>query len=688
MLAISISKGRKNPFAKAASVENNGTALAAWLNAIPPEKEGWISLHSWAGNHRKAEKWTSAAGVAIDLDYLDEQAKHVTPPQDHRDHLVASGLPGTAFHHTPRGARVFFLFEELCTDREAWAVAARAACTQVTTCLRTAQVPGYAVDEGASNDFARLMFAPRAIIDGVERNDIVVCLRHQPYLLSELRPPQAARPRLAPASDIKEATERWNKDHPREYPRDTGDCPACGHSDCFGTLKGDSSRWSCFSSNHDEKVGVRGQGCFHGDALDLDAHAAGMGPSQLLRREGYLVGSAPVPTDTGALELVKSYASLCAILRGDQRILPEPLEFNEMALCATIGGRPVEDSDIGILRERIERLVPDRKGKPLRFGVQDIEQALQQVAHEHTYHPVRDYLQELHWDGVPRINSVVEDIFGCPATTLNVSMLRCWAISCVARAMRPGCKVDTVLILQGPQGYLKSTFFAALAGEPYFADTPMDLSNKDSMMGLRRTWVYEWPELETLQRARSYNAVKAFLSSRIDTFRPPYSRNVVAVPRSCVIVGTANDDDFLTDPTGNRRYWVLAVRQTIDQQLVAAMRDQFWAEARVAFEAGENWWLPDDLSHALSESQEAFQGIHPWELLIKAWLVGKEEVSTTDVLEQCLRKPAERWSRFDSMQISSVLKSLGWTQGRKSRSAGRARAWFRTPPQPWLPGSE
>jgi putative DNA primase/helicase len=234
------------------------------------------------------------------------------------------------------------------------------------------------------------------------------------------------------------------------------------------------------------------------------------------------------------------------------------------------------------------------------------------VAQQHRYHPVREFLSRLEWDGVSRIASVLEEILGVEPTELSQAMMRAWFISAVARPMKPGCKVDHVLILVGPQSLGKSQFFVELAGPKWFSDSVIDIQNRDFYLLLRRVWILEWSELESMQRARHQDAAKAFITSAVDVYRAPYARATESVPRTSIIVGTTNDPSFLSDPTGNRRYWPIAVKRELNLTRLAEWRDQLWAEAVVAFKKGEKWWLTSTMEGRLSEQQEDFEQVDPW----------------------------------------------------------------------------
>lgn len=707
MLALTLGAGRRNPRGRTVDLPEPGALAGLFGKAAT---EGWWSTHTWEDGHRTADRWIGSAGVMVDVDYHDGAGHHVEPPEATAHALEAAAragkVPGTHFHLTPRGARVVFLFPDQITDRELFAAAAAGAGALVTAALehlglhRRDNTPGYEVDSRVLRDLARFVYSPNAKVDGKARAAAVLDLNSQPWLPELLAAavvddPAPTRPEPTPqptqrAAAFEEAVAAYNRDHAREFPRHTADCPACGHKDCFGRLPDDPTRWHCFAAGH-TAPGIVGALGYHGDALDLDAHAAGASRRDLLIRAGYWrtpEKPAPVaPAPEPLAEVVplrsfgKTFASLCAILRQEQRIIPEPLEWNEMLCNPTIGGVAVEDTTIAELRERIELTVKDSKGKGLKFAGADIEQALAYVAAERRYHPVAEYLQRLVWDGVSRIDHVADEILGAEDSRLNRAILRKWFISAAARPLEPGCKVDTVLILFGDQGAGKSTFFAELAGQEWFSDSAMDLTNKDAYLLLRRVWILEWSELESMQRARDAGAVKAFISTRVDTFRPPYGKRYIDAKRHCVIVGTTNDEEILADPTGNRRYWIVQVGPRLDLEKLRQWRDQLWAEAVAAFRAGEPWWLDAEEAALLAQAQARYERRDPWDAAVLDFVEGRgllAPVTTADVLEKAIAKPAGQWTSGDQRRVASILKRAGYDLDRVRGDDGRRfRAWVR-----------
>jgi hypothetical protein len=226
----------------------------------------------------------------------------------------------------------------------------------------------------------------------------------------------------------------------------------------------------------------------------------------------------------------------------------------------------------------------------IAVSVENVHHAVTLAADSNKRNPLQEYLRSLTWDGVNRIDTWLQTYMGVEDTPLYRKMGRKWLIAAVARALDPGCKADAMLIVKGPQNAGKSTAFKALAGTEYFSCTPFEMDSKDRFDFLRGVWLYEIAELSNFTRADA-NALKGFLSSQVDKYRPPYMRVVAEFPRRVLFCGTTNDDQFLTDPTGTRRFWVVESQPIVDVSGILTVRDQLWAEACIAFAQGEEYWL-------------------------------------------------------------------------------------------------
>ena len=213
-----------------------------------------------------------------------------------------------------------------------------------------------------------------------------------------------------------------------------------------------------------------------------------------------------------------------------------------------------------------------------------VGRGIQTVARENPFHPVRDYLNALNWDGTPRLDIWLPTYLGVEDSQYVRAIGSRFLISAVARVFNPGCQVDHMLILEGPQGILKSSALQVLAGS-WFTDRISRLGGKDSSMEVAGVWLIEMSELDALTKATN-SAIKSFVTRRHDRFRPPYGKHVVDQPRQCVFTGSINPTGgYLKDPTGARRFWPVTCG-VIDLEALVRDRDQLWAEAVVRFQGG------------------------------------------------------------------------------------------------------
>ena len=415
---------------------------------------------------------------------------------------------------------------------------------------------------------------------------------------------------------------------------------------------------------------------FHLEQYGLPEEVAGSGRSPL--EEVYrAIFAAALPEG-----ISPTHAVACRILRLDKNIMGGPLGYNEMRYKITIGGRDMIDNDINVAREKIQNRIicPGGKGRrdsslALTFGT--LEDAVKQIARENTYHPIQRYLDtNAPWDGVPRLNQAVSVLLNANPSPLNIKMFRKFMISCIARAKRPGCKVDTMLILYGPQGFMKSSFFRTIAGEDFFCDMALDFDNKDHLIVMHRAWIYEWPELASLLNARAEESVKAGLTRVMDVYRSPYDHNDQDYPRSCVFAGTTNKKEILADMTGNRRYWILEVTAQINIAMVAAWRDQLWAEALAAYEAGEAWHLEEDDEKLLAVIQEDYAQMDEWGVPITEWLrthPGAHNLS--EIAKEALGISIDKIKHFEQNRITKILRKEGYDNKKVRTTTGAARMW-------------
>jgi predicted P-loop ATPase len=284
--------------------------------------------------------------------------------------------------------------------------------------------------------------------------------------------------------------------------------------------------------------------------------------------------------------------------------------------------------------------------------------AVEAVAKDAAFHPIQDYLTGLEWDGTKRIESFAASYLGAEAKPYHDAVSRCLFIAGVARILRPGCKADYVPIFEGVQDKGKSTAIELLFA-PWFSDDLAELGSKDAAMQVRVAWGIEIAELASMSRA-DIDKAKAFITRKVDRFRPSYGRRVIEVPRQSVFVGSTNADAYLKDETGGRRFWPVRCDGAIDLKAIERDRDQFWAEAVTLFKAGTPWWFTNSTIITAAREEQADRYVEdPWQESIAKYLALQESVSTDDVL-MSIGVDKARWTRSDQMRVGACLKVLGW----------------------------
>jgi predicted P-loop ATPase len=309
--------------------------------------------------------------------------------------------------------------------------------------------------------------------------------------------------------------------------------------------------------------------------------------------------------------------------------------------------------------------------------------AVEVVANATERHPVRDYLRSLVWDGTKRLDKMLHTYFKTDDKPYTRGVASRWMMSAVARVMLPGCQVDCALILESKeQGRGKSTGLEILASPALFADSGLDIGNKDSYQNLRGVWIYELGELDAI-RGRELTKIKSFLSARFDRYRPSYGHRNINVPRQGVFAGTTNESEYLQDTTGNRRFLPVEVKGDVDREALRRDRDQLWAEAYHRFMANEAWHVDTADFRKLCEAEQRDRVRDDvWAPKIAAWLDnprtmgigsdGKPEfklidlsegVLTHEVIEGALGRSTGDATRGDEMRVATILRGWGYEHG-------------------------
>lgn len=376
-------------------------------------------------------------------------------------------------------------------------------------------------------------------------------------------------------------------------------------------------------------------------------------------------------------------------------MLKETIVFTRPSFTAkgSKKGDLVSDTDISIIKGRIERM----------HGIYNdakLNDAIEQVSSDNAFHPIKLYLESLTWDGVPRIDTFLVDYMGAEDNAYTREAFRKMLLAAVTRIYEPGRKFDTALVFYSEQGVGKSTLIQRLS-KGWFNDSLTNLSGKESYEAIQFAWLVELAELSALRKS-DVEAVKNFISKREDTYRGAYARRVKTHKRQCVFFGSTNDDEFLKDATGNRRFFPVEVKRTRKTRLIFepefdAIVDQLWAEAMEGYMLGEALTLSDDAEAIAGGTREEFTERTPIQGLIEEYLdrlfpadyedrflaqrldflngdLGEEGTETKnsfsliELWTEALGRRKDEYTVVKARELSNAVKALkGWKRDKQAR---------------------
>tara|TARA_Y100001973_G_scaffold95377_1_gene148674 strand:- start:3594 stop:5870 length:2277 start_codon:yes stop_codon:yes gene_type:complete len=396
--------------------------------------------------------------------------------------------------------------------------------------------------------------------------------------------------------------------------------------------------------------------------------------------------------------------NLFRILNNDV-MFSNKIRFNQFKQRIEVAfkGLTVDDGDFDRITDVHSMMMRHEisKAYQLEFKRDQTNETIEFIAHQNRVHPVREYLTGLKWDGVKRIDNWLFDYCNARVRTwkddnekrrdnayLIHSFGRKFLLSCIARVMTPGVKVDTVLILVGKQGSGKSTVFRILAkNDDWFRDSSINVNGgRDAYSLLSGVWLYEFPELHQT-RSRANEAVKAFITSTHDSYRPAYARFDIDVPRQVVFCGTSNEAEILRDPTGSRRFWVVETNEIFIEKLSRDV-DQLWAEAFDLWKSKtEPHWFEEDEEEMIEHARK-YEAVDVWSTAFNDWIgsrlsnpadkqtIEMNGLSMLEILEEGIGLQKDRVNRADQMRMSGLLNGLGWSKNRLRINGKRTFRWL------------
>jgi hypothetical protein len=406
-------------------------------------------------------------------------------------------------------------------------------------------------------------------------------------------------------------------------------------------------------------------------------------------------------------DLADDYLCLITLLLLDPDLAGGKIEWNEMDCCITINRVRAEDalttSNIRVAIGSTYSVASGGKRGSRRFVPSEayVQQAIEAIARQNKFHPARDYFNNIApWDGQDYMLPLLKAIGGWKDETaltgkalewtqktnaLALSQLSKTLIGTVARTYQPGCQMDTMLVLKSKQGTKKSSLFRALAPANRFSSTHIEFGSKDSRMTfMQNSWI-EIAELSSMQK-KEVGLVKAEITERSDDLRLPYGKMMTKNPRWCILVGSTNDDTFLKDQTGSRRFWIIVVSDDhkTDIQYIEKIKDQLWAQALALYWSADTcadckasvdgevrcpthrWWLSEEEDELREKFNEQFTEQEPYVEPLKAWL--RNAISDKKISKQGLHAAHKN---TDALHIHELLEAVGGLTGKDCHDRGQ-----------------
>lgn len=338
-----------------------------------------------------------------------------------------------------------------------------------------------------------------------------------------------------------------------------------------------------------------------------------------------------------------------------------------------------------ILLEQLQLKMETRLDKEL--GTEKFARIASSFSCKHPYNAIQNYLNNLPIVENPEaILNKYFDLIGLKEEIHKI-YFRKWLISAVARGMNPGCKADHVLILKSPQGVKKTSFFHALFGD-LFQTYGNSGTDKDELMGLYKSWMQEYGEMAHTFSKKGNDKLKAFITQTHDNFRRPYQKAVEKYPRHFVFGASINDDTFLSDRTGNRRYWVVELNKKINLENVKILRDDLWSAIKYFYESGEQWWLTDEQEEMQKIDTSKYEEDNQFVDAIANYFTYQGEprqidpekgFTMYDVMIHILQmNPKDTKDKRIQKELGFALRELGYDRKQRKINKVNRKLWFKS----------
>ena len=308
-----------------------------------------------------------------------------------------------------------------------------------------------------------------------------------------------------------------------------------------------------------------------------------------------------------------------------------------------------------------------------KMPVQTIAQSVIAHAANHSRNSVLEYLGGLEWDQMSRLDHWLGDYLGVEKTPYSMAIAKNWLLSMVARAYAPGCKVDHMPVLEGSMGKGKTSFLELLGGQWYSAATE-SFGSREFLQQIIGCWLMEMPDLANFNR-REHGHIIATITIRTDRFRPPYGRHVIDHARTCVFAATSENDDYLSDSRGIRRFWPLRTKH-LDLEAFAQSRDQLFAEAVTEFhKAGATWYIVPEADTIKEQADR--RDDDPWRERVLGYVDRLAETTAAEVLMHAIEMNLKDATQVEKRRITAILRDAGWINVVAKRNGQTLRIWER-----------